>query len=189
MIEGIVRTASGQPLAGATVVLDPQLGGEYVMRRTVTNDHGEFSLDRVLSGEYAIYALKEQDGFGDVGAKFFGLGKPPLQRITVDDGPKAVSINIGEPGGQLQILVLDQGGKPLRSAVYKLSAADDPSAFIQFGGRLNGVLSTPVPPLPFVIEVTAQGYEAWRSQRMLIRSRDVEDVRVRLVRSLESSKH
>ena len=115
-------TMSGNPLAGAQVVLIPDdAQGREGTRRATTDQDGHYLLDSLKSGYYTILvlapgmAVQGQDQGGQV-----------ERRITVQNAAKLENINFAlVPGGVITGRVVDSDGSPIPDLSPSLKLLDD----------------------------------------------------------------
>src|SRR5262249_21131054 len=122
-------TMSGNPLAGAQLVLIPADGqGREGKRRASTDQDGHYLLDLLKSGYYTIQvlapgiAVQEQTQDGQV-----------ARRITVQEAAKLDNINFAlVPGGVITGRVTDSDGSPISDLSPRLKVLDEKGRSIAF---------------------------------------------------------
>ncbi|MFO0982551.1 MAG: carboxypeptidase-like regulatory domain-containing protein [Planctomycetota bacterium] len=120
-IIGAVRDQGGQPLSGASVhalrsndIVQSLLGGGMSYASVRTSDDGSYALDHLPAGSYRIEARRK--------------GWPAQVKSDLDLAAGAELRGVDftlDPGGTIQGIVLDPGGKPIAGA--KVSAVEPPS--------------------------------------------------------------
>jgi protocatechuate 3,4-dioxygenase beta subunit len=114
-ISGTVRDArTGEPLRKASVVAEPVGAKNPVVASTVTNDKGQFSLQRLEPGQYRVTA--NRNGYLDApyGAKPGADHGPP---VTLETGHDLEGLQIRmQPWGVIAGVVRDSDGEPVSGA-------------------------------------------------------------------------
>jgi hypothetical protein len=162
MIEGRVLGEAGQPLAGAKVysmVIDHPPRGRLLS--TMTDAEGKFSLKCAEPGKNGVYVSKEEDGYPD------SLVTPFLERslIPVVDAPDqkaiaGVEVHAPPKSGRLSGRVINSKTmESIAGAALRFCRVDDPGNCYPTRTDSRGEFSLLMPPPPFTIQVSAQGYE------------------------------
>ena len=115
-------TMSGNPLAGAQVVLIPDdAQGREGTRRAKTDQDGHYLLDSLKSGYYTIQVVAP--GVAVQGHDQEGQG---ARRLTVQEAAKLENINFAlVPGGVITGRVVDSDGSPIPDLSPSLKLMDD----------------------------------------------------------------
>lgn len=162
-IEGLVLTAEGKPVAGATVSA-MEVSRPFVGRppTAVSDDKGHYLINELEPGPYMVYGAKEEENYPETDISFYGLMPPP--EVTVEAGriAKNVVLRFGAKAARLVGKVIDgQTGRDISNASMSLFRADDLDTI---GGSVSrtGVFTALIPPdNPIRVKVTAPGYEDW----------------------------
>ncbi len=101
VVEGVVYSPQGKPVAGATVGQINELSGGGPLR-TKTDKNGHYRLPPCEAGDYTIAAVAK------------GCA-PDFQRVTVANSPLTVGLQLRK-GELVRVRVVDKQGKPLRGA-------------------------------------------------------------------------
>jgi hypothetical protein len=115
VVRGVVRSESGQPLAGARV----EIRGKRLWDRRIcrTRARGQFQLTGLPPGSYVVAARHP----AWVGA---------LHEVRVQQGEeRRVVLTLLAEGGTLHVTVLDEQGAPIEDAYVSLSTADRGAMF------------------------------------------------------------
>ena len=112
-ITGTITTSTGQPAAGARVMI----GGEGTNRTTTTDSAGQFSVTGLPMGRYSINVMKP--GYVSIS---YGQRKPNTQgtAIPLKDGEsRAVTMQLPR-GAVITGMVLDERGEPAINAFVRV---------------------------------------------------------------------
>ena len=163
-IRGIVIDEGQAPIRNAKVkLMDVHKVGEGIIQYVYSGSDGRFVIDHVPAGSYLVYAQKAENGYGDPAFTFFSSGAPPSPEVNVlkDDQNFDVVVNLGTPGGHLNVSLVDaDSGSPIGRARYRLSLAKNPSIYISSSATEDGEISTPVPAQPLNLTISAPGYKS-----------------------------
>ena len=167
-IQGMVLGQDGKPLADANVWA---LAGDVRYPNTTISDAaGRFTLLNIPNGDVYVLAFKESEGYP---YPFYAFYRTKNDRSSVKVEAKAgevtsgVTFQLGPKAAHLKIDATDENGAPLQVALqldrddtpgpYSTSLSTDPR--LVGVGFIKGVML--VPPVPFRLTVSANGYEPW----------------------------
>lgn len=163
-IRGIVLDGAQAPIRDAKVrLMDIRKVGEGIIRYVYSDSSGKFTIDHVPPGTYFVYAQKTQNGYGDPAFAFFSSGAPPSPEVKIlnEDQNFDVIVNLGMPGGHLNVSLIDgDSGMPVSKARYRLSLAKNPAIYISSSATEDGEISTPAPAEPLNLTINAPGYKS-----------------------------
>jgi hypothetical protein len=97
MIAGTVVDETGAPVIQATVNADP-LGARArasLVRYVETDSKGQFLIDRLEWGKYAVFAMKEESSYPNLGMSFYGNDVFPTATITPSSPIAELHISLG----------------------------------------------------------------------------------------------
>ena len=167
-IQGRVVDELGKPLSRAKVYAEPVRVEDTPTGKllfVMTDEKGEFTLDHVAAGENVICASKEAAFYPDTGAAALATDPNALPRVRVEEGKITPGITVQvTKGGKLIGSILDSlNVQPVKDSRIRLTRRDDPRLYISTGPDEQGHFEFVIPSKPFRLEVTASGYETWRS--------------------------
>lgn len=163
-VEGqVVDAHTGQPVAGATVVAepdDPPAAGK--LAHTLADDGGKFLID-LDPGPYVIAGSKEQDFYPNVDNAAFATDLTALPKVLVHEGQSVRGVILRlEKGAKLKgNIVSSRTREPVIASRILLTRADHPKLWISTGPDLYGRFELVIPICPFKLEVTAPSYRPW----------------------------
>jgi hypothetical protein len=160
----VVDAHTGKPIAEAEVVAErDDAAGSGKIPHTVADQGGNFFLNDLSPGNYVIAASKEQDLYPNTDNAAFASDLATLPKVSVEEGRVTRGIRASlEKGGKLVGVVLDsQTKEPVVSSVIRLSRADNPAFWLRTGPDVHGHFEFIVPSRPFLMEVSATGYQEW----------------------------
>jgi hypothetical protein len=191
-VEGIVLDGSGEPLAGATVFGRPEKNMIKEIR-TQSDANGRFLLTRVPAGGVYLDAFKEDEGYPYTFFAFMIMpGHGPYgAKVMIKAGETTTGavIRLGAKAAVLKFRITDESGKPIdANAEFE---RPDLGTGGQSGRSISSDQTLLVPPVPFRVTVSVEGYapwhyggEKWRGDEGLIRLQSGETlvlpVRLRL---------
>jgi hypothetical protein len=110
-VEGkVINAANGEPVPRATVLLQSQNGPQSLNYMAETNGNGQFKIENVSPGKYAVSA--DRQGFL---LQVAGAAGAPPPRVTVEDGQPLQDVIIRlNPLCVIAGRVVDDDGDPLR---------------------------------------------------------------------------
>jgi len=181
-VVGRVLDAQGKGVAGAHVyaflVDKPGMGGRFY---AITDENGNFSLNRVLSGLNEIHAFKQEDGYPDNLFAFFSSARVPTVEMPSGGSVNDVIVRLGPTSGQLTgALVNSRSSTAISQATITLTREDNPQYYVKMGPDKDGHFRLLVPPLPFRVRVAATGFEAWQSSSIDIPSGATKSLKIEL---------
>ncbi len=167
-IQGVVLGQDSKPILGANVWA---LAGDVRYPIATTSDAaGTFTLRDVPDGDVYVLAFKESEGYP---YPFYAFYRTKNDRSTIKVGNKAgivtsgVTFQLGPKAAYLKIDASDENGAPLQVGLqldrddtpgsYSTSVPTDPR--LVGVGFIKGVML--VPPVPFRLTVSANGYIPW----------------------------
>jgi hypothetical protein len=161
-VEGTVVDDHQNPIAGARVkVLNLMQPTGGVTIEVKTNRDGYFKLDGIAPGDYQVFVRKEEMGYGDTSSALYAAGRPaaPLVKLANDSDSVKVNVDIGKPGGILTLTVLDNNTEnPITTARVRLTLLSDTALWDSNSVSERGVLTLPLPLVPYTIGVSAPGF-------------------------------
>jgi hypothetical protein len=166
-IEGQVVDAEGAPVQGVTVTARNYLPGTYALPLAKTDAEGHFTLESVWSGWVHVATSKQEDGYPDTSwGELVDCGPETRLMVPVVHGEttRGVILQLGPRRGILTGSVADAAtGKPLVLAELKLFRDDMPESWLTRGPEKDGEFLFALPELDYTLQVSANGYEPWRS--------------------------
>lgn len=182
-VEGSVRDLKGQPLVGATVYsrnMERSSGGSHRIS-TVTDYEGKFVLRDLSTGSYEIHAYKESEGYADTFFAFYGINNKAF-RVVYVNGRSTINVvlTLGPKCARLKVSIRNEEGKPLGGGLTFVRV-NAPGAPYSLGANADSELL--VPPVPFRFEVSATGYQPWKSGIMKLHPGETTGVTVHVKRS------
>jgi hypothetical protein len=161
-IRGTVVDDRGSPLSKARVhanALDGRPRGALI-RYVETDENGRFIIDRLEWGKYAIFAMKEESEYPDLGASLYSNDIFPTVTIVPQTPLADLRIQLGPKAGILTGSVVDAtNGGPL-NARFKLTRAAAPDKWLSTSAPPNYRLLLPS-STDVLIEVAAPGFKTW----------------------------
>lgn len=166
-IRGRVVDDKNRPVAGARVEAMGPMGG--LTQTASTNHWGWFTITDVDISNYKTYTLiatKEVAGYGHPFNRFYSEGfvKGPVE-VTVSEN-QTVScgdLHLGPRTGRLIGTIRDAKTRELIKVTPEvemvLRRADNPKLRNSSGLDIYGKFKFLVPPVPFMVELSAPGYE------------------------------
>ena len=166
-LRGVVKTASGSPAPGATVVVHRVEGG--VDRSVPTDSDGTFRIANLTPGHYQLTAIKESFSNSSVSAFELASGQALDLTLTLGDSAR--------PGGFIKRLfhaysddwngTTPSGPEPPRRGLPSpLSSPPFPNSDWSYGGAPDiGARDTNVPPLMEALYEGPNG-QAWKDSRV-----------------------
>jgi hypothetical protein len=168
-IQGVILGYDGKPLPGTNVwALPEQDMGRPI---TVTSDAaGMFILRNIPIGSVYVLAFKESEGYP---YQFYAFYKTKNDRSSVKVETKpgvvtsGVTLQLGPKAAYLKVDATNEKGEPVHVG-YQLDRDDMPGPYttsvptdhrLVGVGFINGAML--VPPVPFRLTVSANGYEPW----------------------------
>jgi hypothetical protein len=159
---GVVVSNKDAPVPGATVFV----AGTFLSHSTITEADGTFELDNVPAGETYLLAYKEAGGYPPNFAKFFSMPGEvfPTVSVTPNRRIEGVVIKLGAKTAYLDIEVFDDVGQGTEATAHfwrpdQSKGPDDWGIAETISARHKRF---PVPPTPFGLTISAEGYEQWR---------------------------
>ena len=165
VIRGVVVNESRNPVAGATVFIEtaPVLGmvAEGSLRAANTDDTGQYMFDRLKSGTYRVYAMKESEGYPNPSFDFWGNGLIASAQVSHESTTLDVLLVIGPKAGSISGSISDSDtGKPIQASI-RLWRTRNPEHYVAMS--IESKYNVLVPPNAEIdFEVKAQGYHTWR---------------------------
>jgi protocatechuate 3,4-dioxygenase beta subunit len=159
-IKGRVVDNRGQPVGGVDLLIraagNPEYTGLYLARRAQSTRDGTFVIRNIPEGPHQIHVVPPEQGLEQWVGKFVNVLLKPAE--TVGDATIQVT-----QGGILEVTVLDNHTKrPLSNVKVNVSG--------QEWGRSSpaltdakGVARSMVPAGQFSLDVTSDGFHAWRN--------------------------
>ncbi|MBI4879079.1 MAG: sigma-70 family RNA polymerase sigma factor [Planctomycetes bacterium] len=162
-VAGSIARADGVPLAGATLLLlDSEAapsGGAREIIRFVADSDGRFRASGLPAGSWSVHATFTQGGefvFPD---------------LTIDpDGPDLVTLDLVLPSGEVSGALRDRhsgrffdDGGPVWWVFLRSTRTGEQVAALQGGHRGRRFILVGVPEGEYWLEVTAVGYQDYRS--------------------------
>jgi hypothetical protein len=131
-----------------------------------TNEHGEFVINGLPQGLYALYTRKEEDGYPRTDFNFYSLTDTDPQVAVHEHQPSDyITLRLGPTAARLVGRVIDANtNRPIPHADITVRRVDDPTRFLRTGLQLpveNGEFELLVPSMPFTIKVSEAGYLDW----------------------------
>jgi hypothetical protein len=166
-IEGRVINADGDPVAGVKVFAESDSANSSRVATGFTDEGGNFKIEVEGPGVYTVYGSKESDGYPLTISGFHqeGVGQIPKVTLAQNQVMRDVVVQLGRKAGHVEGVISDAATRrPIRKATITLRRADNPELCYIIGAaeeKENGRFSVLVPDVPFTIEVSAVGYEAW----------------------------
>jgi len=163
-VKGQVLDAEGQPVSGAEVIALKIDSGMGKVPTAHTDEQGMFLIKRLAPGTYRISISKREDGYPPTDSPFYSAGFLEVPQVTVYEGQTTsdIAVGIGTKAAKLVGRVVDTTTNKLitsQDVQVTLRRIDNPDYSYKTGPDVNGNLTILVPPVPFTIEVSAQGYE------------------------------
>lgn len=166
MISGIVVDASNHPVAGIIVFADPVKPGPGCTPGAKTDRQGRFTIPMIPAGVVTLvtenpaagYAYTRWSGFWSVDTP-----TPPTVTVAAQETVEGIVVHVGRPVGVVSLTVLDQRGEPVTMAWVRPIREDSPEWFWACGTDTAGKCVLALPPVPFTLLVTADGFLDWRS--------------------------
>jgi hypothetical protein len=132
---------------------------------TKSDIRGNFRFKGLKAGTYTLYVAKEEDGYAPTDSAFHYAGSVDAPQVTVYEqhAPPEVVIHLGPKAARLTGHIVDGAtNKPVVWNVQiTLSRVDNPNYMYSTGSGLNGEFNILIPPVPFMMKVSAPGYEDW----------------------------
>jgi Carboxypeptidase regulatory-like domain len=160
-ITGVVHDLDGTPISEATVYT---VDYTNLRRRvhTTTDENGHFVLRNVPAGTVSIHAYKESAGYADTFFSFFTITKKAWQTVQVEgerttDG---VALELAKYA-TLKLSIQNEQGEAV-GATLIFTRVDNPKQPYSVGSDLSGSTVMLVPPVPFRLQIRADGYEVWQ---------------------------
>jgi hypothetical protein len=176
-LAGTVLDGTGQPLADATVFAQPEMNMVKEVRAQ-TDAQGRFVLTNIPAGGVYVDAFKESEGYPYTKFAFLIMpGHGPYDaKVMVNPGETTTGavIRLGAKAAILKFRITDEKGRPVgANAEFErpdLGTAPNSGRSIAWDQTLL------VPPVPFRMTVSTDGYapwhfggERWRGDEGLIR--------------------
>lgn len=161
-VQGFVFNASNKTVSGARVrVVDPFKAEGSVEEFTRTDRDGHFDIHGIAPGKYQVLAYKPEAGYGDTQGAFFAAGITiPEVTVSEPEDVVTVNVNIGEPGGFLNAVIVDEQTKnPIPGANIRLIIEGQPDRWLKSGAGQDGTFTTIIPSMPVVMTVSSPGYK------------------------------
>jgi hypothetical protein len=161
-VSGVVVNENGQPVAGAMVSAlsrDRPLG---TGRRFVESDEaGKFRLGYLAWGKYSICARKEADGYMEICSNIFRKDDTPTATVSAQAPSVGVVVPIGPRAGTVVGTITDaETGVALTAELRIRPSGSD--RFIE--QSVKPQFQSLIPPdADLELEVSAPGYQTWRS--------------------------
>jgi hypothetical protein len=167
-IRGIVVDENGHPMSQVKVNARPLSGPEEasLVRYVETDSDGRFLIDRLDWGKYAVFAMKEESGYPNLGLSLYSNDVFPTVTIGPQSAVAELRIQLGPKAGIVAGSVINaENGGPLNTRFEIVRAA--------FPGKW---LYTSAPPeyrilIPsgtdVLLRVTAPGFRDWSPPRPL----------------------
>jgi hypothetical protein len=132
----------------------------------------------LVPGSYEIHAYKETEGYPDTFFAFFATSNKKAWQVVnvIADRTTRVILELGPKYAKLNLTVKTEQGDRVRASV-NFSRPDQTHPLATGGGELL------VPPVPFLFEVVADGYQVWKSRILKPPPNETLEVMVRLIRS------
>jgi hypothetical protein len=180
-IEGIVIDKNNRPMARMKVSVEPKYSPSREFREAITDRQGKFVITGVRIGTtYLVHAGKDEEGYPCMLGTFH-MNENNVQEVTLSKGIKGfVKIALGEKLGVVSGTVKDVAGKPLSIATLRLTVVGNPSRFFGTSIEDDASFAVTVPSEPVVLEVSAKGYETFRSENLKVSSGVVKRLQIRL---------
>ena len=163
VIRGTVVNPEGQPVAKANVVAyDLSRGSRGPRPRAITNEKGDFKIEGLVAGTYYMTAEKESEGYADMIDGFHSAGLVDVPHVSLAENQiiEGVILRLAPKSARIVGRVIDaKTKKPIEQAGITLRRANNPSQLYRTAAESK--FSVLVPPVPFTIEVEADGYEKW----------------------------
>src|SRR5205085_12183279 len=163
VIAGTVVNLEGQPVAKAEVIARPARGYRGIHPHAFTDAKGNYRIAELEPDTYYVAAHKESEVNADTIATFYSAGFTESPSVTLLDSQvvDGVIIRFGPKSARLKGRIIDAiTKKPIQNAGVTLRRADNASSLYGFSSESK--FSVLVPPIPFTIEVEADGYEDWK---------------------------
>jgi hypothetical protein len=164
-IKGIVLDEQRKPLTRAEVRVaeTKPFYGSRVLDFHETDADGQFAIERLTWGTYAVMARKEESGYADMGLAFYSNLKVPKVTLSPTAPVAEVTVQLGPKAGLLDIVSLTDtvtGENILDSGRITVRRVKNPNFLIATSTKMLRPLF--VPALTEVsVEITAPGYEPW----------------------------
>jgi hypothetical protein len=133
-VAGIIVTAEGRAVPGASVVAWPVVEGGVAgsLHWLPADDEGRFKL-RLTRGSYEIRAKDERHGYPDPDMLLSADASARFPTVNVEDADiDGARVILGEQGGILRILIRDRGTlRPIAGAKAIVRDARDARAFVE----------------------------------------------------------
>jgi hypothetical protein len=176
-LAGTVLDGTGQPLADATVVAQPEKNMVKELR-TQTDAQGRFVLTNIPAGGVYVDAFKESEGYPYTRFAFLIMpGHGPYDaKVMINPGETTTGavIRLGVKAAILKFRITDEKGRPI-GANAEFERPDLGTA-PNSGRSIASDQTLLVPPVPFRMTVSTEGYapwhfggEKWRGDEGLIR--------------------
>ncbi len=123
LLEGLLRTASGAPVAGGEILIGESATGR-ARRRTLSDGEGRYRFTGLAAGEHDLLAR--------------GPGGAPVElRLGLSEGRTTTQDLSLAPAGGLRLRALDERGRPLSGALVSVRAAEGRVAGASAQGRTD----------------------------------------------------
>jgi Carboxypeptidase regulatory-like domain len=157
-VRGVVLDEDGKPVAGATVFA----AGTAYKPSAVSNDEGQFLLQGLAPGNWGLLAYKKSHGYpANFFAFFSSTGNVQVPSVDVVGGKvtEKVTVRLGPKAAYLNFEITDETGKPLGASAS--FTRPDMAAGGEFKSSVGAKEKFLVPPVPFRLELQAEGCEPW----------------------------
>jgi len=161
-IRGTVVDEKGAPLSQAKVNADALDGRQRAsfVRYVETDEQGHFLIDRLEWGNYAVFAMKEESGYPNLGASLYSNDIFPTVTIASTAPTADLRIQLGPKAGILLGSVTDAtNGGPLNSG-FRLTRAAAPDKWLSTSAPPNYRILLPS-STEVLLEVSAPGFRTW----------------------------
>jgi hypothetical protein len=160
-IRGTVVNDTGQPVADAKVWAEPadrpQIGRLQFQN---TDKDGAFVLSGLELGSYHVFAMKEEDGYPNIGFGFHSGGPMFTAALTDRITEVGLVVRIGPRAGLIVGSISDAAtGKPVKARV-EMRHVKNENNFLRNSVNPNFRLLVP-PDAKITFTVSADGYETW----------------------------
>jgi hypothetical protein len=194
-VQGMVVAEDGRPIGRVRVYSFAENGAHFgIDPYAITDDAGNFLLERLLPGENRLFPVFTEAGYPDGRSGIFANAPAMYQMVTVESGrtTAGVVLRLPQKGALFRTRIIDVStGEPVLSSRIRITRPDVPGVFYEAGPNLKGEFEIVlVPNVPFKVTIGAPNYKEWRYSEMdgqhsrnlnlLLRAGDIKETTAKL---------